>query len=209
MKKFLLPALLFAAASLTGCASYNVSQPIAPVAGAVKTDLKADARRRADQRRLLGQYPVRLPQVRRRQPVRRRRHLRRRKRLGPEPRRLRPGVLGQGRRRVQGGEELQCRPDRGAALRGFGERLLPVQEGRRQGHRQQGHHPLHPLSSVSLSAAQAAEAGFHPVSATPPSPRRFQAVMLRHALGHDGPFYPSRATSGTIPRRHRPGERGC
>lgn len=25
MKKFLLPALLFAAASLTGCASYNVS----------------------------------------------------------------------------------------------------------------------------------------------------------------------------------------
>ncbi|MGV8584492.1 hypothetical protein ACV34H_33940, partial [Pseudomonas aeruginosa] len=42
MKKFLLPALLFAAASLTGCASYNVSQPIAPVAGAVKTDLKAD-----------------------------------------------------------------------------------------------------------------------------------------------------------------------
>ncbi len=42
MKKLLLPALLFAAASLTGCASYNVSQPIAPVAGAVKTDLKAD-----------------------------------------------------------------------------------------------------------------------------------------------------------------------
>ncbi|SQK84414.1 putative lipoprotein [Pseudomonas aeruginosa] len=29
MKKFLLPALLFAAASLTGCTSYNVSQPIA------------------------------------------------------------------------------------------------------------------------------------------------------------------------------------
>ncbi|HBP6037750.1 MULTISPECIES: hypothetical protein [Pseudomonas aeruginosa group] len=42
MKKYLLPAFLFATASLTGCTSYNISQPSAPVDGLVKTDLKAD-----------------------------------------------------------------------------------------------------------------------------------------------------------------------
>lgn len=43
MKKYLSAAALVAAAVLaSGCTSYNVSQPIAPVAGVVKTDLKAD-----------------------------------------------------------------------------------------------------------------------------------------------------------------------
>jgi len=43
MKKFLSAAALVSIAALaTGCTSYNVSQPIAPVAGVVKTDLKAD-----------------------------------------------------------------------------------------------------------------------------------------------------------------------
>ncbi|EMV9186599.1 hypothetical protein ACNFIA_16040 [Pseudomonas sp. NY15437] len=43
MKKFLSAAALVSATVLaSGCTSYNVSQPIAPVAGAVKTDLKAD-----------------------------------------------------------------------------------------------------------------------------------------------------------------------
>lgn len=43
MKKILSAAALVSAAVLaSGCSSYNISQPIAPVAGAVKTDLKAD-----------------------------------------------------------------------------------------------------------------------------------------------------------------------
>ncbi|BAU72978.1 hypothetical protein [Metapseudomonas furukawaii] len=43
MKKFLATAgLVTVIAAVTGCSSYNVSQPIAPVAGAVKTNLKAD-----------------------------------------------------------------------------------------------------------------------------------------------------------------------
>ncbi|MBB4864085.1 hypothetical protein HNP46_002949 [Pseudomonas nitritireducens] len=43
MKKFLSAAAVVSAALLaSGCTSYNVSQPIAPVAGEVKTDLKAD-----------------------------------------------------------------------------------------------------------------------------------------------------------------------
>ena len=43
MKKFLVPATLAAAlAALTGCSSYNVSQPSSPLNGSVETDLKAD-----------------------------------------------------------------------------------------------------------------------------------------------------------------------
>jgi hypothetical protein len=43
MKSILSTAALVSALALaTGCTSLNVSQPIAPVAGAVKTDLKAD-----------------------------------------------------------------------------------------------------------------------------------------------------------------------
>ena len=43
MNKFLVPAALAAAlAALTGCSSYNVSQPTSPLNGSVKTDLKAD-----------------------------------------------------------------------------------------------------------------------------------------------------------------------
>ena len=43
MKKFLMPAVLVAAvASVTGCSSYNVSQPTSPLNGSVETDLKAD-----------------------------------------------------------------------------------------------------------------------------------------------------------------------
>ncbi|MEE1865107.1 hypothetical protein [Pseudomonas auratipiscis] len=43
MKKFLSAAVLVSAAALIGgCTSYNISQPIAPVVGSVKTDLKAD-----------------------------------------------------------------------------------------------------------------------------------------------------------------------
>lgn len=43
MRKFLnVAALVSAAALAAGCSSYNVSQPIAPISGAAKTDLKAD-----------------------------------------------------------------------------------------------------------------------------------------------------------------------
>ncbi|WP_271411143.1 hypothetical protein [Pseudomonas sp. Q1-7] len=43
MKKFLVPAALTAAlAVLSGCSSYNVSQPATPLNGSVKTGLKAD-----------------------------------------------------------------------------------------------------------------------------------------------------------------------
>ncbi|MFZ6049225.1 hypothetical protein ACFW0H_24280 [Pseudomonas sp. CR3202] len=43
MKKFLVPAALAATlAALTGCTSYNVSQPTSPLNGKVRTDLKAD-----------------------------------------------------------------------------------------------------------------------------------------------------------------------
>jgi hypothetical protein len=43
MKKFLIPAALAAAlTALTGCSSYNVSQPTSPLNGTVKTNLKAD-----------------------------------------------------------------------------------------------------------------------------------------------------------------------
>ncbi|WP_422418359.1 hypothetical protein [Pseudomonas sp. GZD-222] len=43
MKQFLSAAVLVSAAALVGgCTSYNISQPVAPVAGAVTTDLKAD-----------------------------------------------------------------------------------------------------------------------------------------------------------------------
>jgi hypothetical protein len=43
MKKFLNTAALVSVMALaTGCTSLNVSQPIAPVAGVVKTNLKAD-----------------------------------------------------------------------------------------------------------------------------------------------------------------------
>lgn len=43
MKKFLSAAAMISTAILaSGCSSYNISQPIAPVAGAVKTNLKAD-----------------------------------------------------------------------------------------------------------------------------------------------------------------------
>ncbi|AYF87974.1 hypothetical protein SA496_04505 [Pseudomonas sp. JS3066] len=43
MKKFLVPtALAVTFAAMTGCSSYNVSQPTSPLNGNVKTDLKAD-----------------------------------------------------------------------------------------------------------------------------------------------------------------------
>ncbi|BBP85062.1 hypothetical protein thsps21_11270 [Pseudomonas sp. No.21] len=43
MKKFLVPAaLVVAIAGMTGCSSYNVSQPSSPLNGNVKTGLKAD-----------------------------------------------------------------------------------------------------------------------------------------------------------------------
>lgn len=43
MNKFLVPATLAAVlATMTGCSSYNVSQPTSPLNGSVATDLKAD-----------------------------------------------------------------------------------------------------------------------------------------------------------------------
>ncbi|MDH4566201.1 hypothetical protein E8E95_05870 [Pseudomonas sp. BN414] len=43
MKKFLVPTFMAATfAALTGCTSYNVSQPTSPLNGSVNTDLKAD-----------------------------------------------------------------------------------------------------------------------------------------------------------------------
>lgn len=43
MKKFWMSAAIAAViATASGCTSYNISQPVAPVVGDVKTDLKAD-----------------------------------------------------------------------------------------------------------------------------------------------------------------------